>query len=497
LAAGDVITTWPNVSTNNWGVGYAQLTDRVWVDSVSYFGGDGKDHEYKTDGTPTGNTVDTTWMTVPYPADMAFDPLHNTMWQMNVNIGTQEIDEFDPATQTWTGNKIIVTGLPNYYTGLAYDSSSDTFFIGGWTDSMIYRFDRTGTVVQSKNVGLSIAGLAYNGGTGHLFVIENSTTDTVTVLDVNNNYNVVGSFTVAGFGNYAGAGLEFDCQGHLWALNQVDQKTYEIDSGETGTCPWMGVPWLTLTPTSGLVPAHNETSPFPIDAQFIADGAPLFGQYEAQIMTTSDTPYPTTPVSVCFTKAYTDVPQGSFAEKFIHAVSGAQITQGCGGSMFCPGDVMTRGTMARWMEFARHGASYKVPPCVGIFVDVPCETTPNADYIEAFYNEGITAGCHANPLMYCPNDPVSRAQMAVFIMKSWQGPSYVPPACTGIFNDVACPGGFAVNWIEDLYNHGITAGCGNGNFCPDLSTTRAEESVFIEKAWAIPMCSAPTQPVKK
>ena len=419
------------------------------------------------------------------------------MWQMNVNIGTQEIDEFDPATQTWTGNKIIVTGLPNYYTGLAYDSSSDTFFIGGWTDSMIYRFDRTGTVVQSKNVGLSIAGLAYNGGTGHLFVIENSTTDTVTVLDVNNNYNVVGSFTVAGFGNYAGAGLEFDCQGHLWALNQVDQKTYEIDSGETGTCPWMGVPWLTLTPTSGLVPAHNETSPFPIDAQFIADGAPLFGQYEAQIMTTSDTPYPTTPVSVCFTKAYTDVPQGSFAEKFIHAVSGAHITQGCGGSMFCPGDVMTRGTMARWMLIARHGAGYTVPRCVGIFVDVPCETTPNADYIEAFYNEGITAGCHANPLMYCPNDPVSRAQMAVFVMKSWQGPSYVPPACTGIFNDVACPGGFAVNWIEDLYNHGITAGCGNGNFCPDLSTTRAEESVFIEKAWAIPMCSAPTQPVKK
>jgi hypothetical protein len=498
LAAGDVIAKWPNVSTNNWGIGYNQIADRVWVGSVSYFGGDGKDHEYTPAGTATGNTIDTTWMYVPYPADMAFDPLHNTMWQMNVNIGDpQEIDEFNPATQTWTGNKIQIHGLSSWRTGLAYDSSSDTFFIGGWTDSMIYRFDRTGTVVQSKNVGLSIAGLAYNGGTGHLFVIENSTTDTVTVLDVNNNYNVVGSFTVAGFGNYAGAGLEFDCQGHLWALNQVDQKTYEIDSGETGTCPWMGVPWLTLTPTSGLVPAHNETSPFPIDAQFIADGAPLFGQYEAQIMTTSDTPYPTTPVSVCFTKAYTDVPQGSFAEKFIHAVSGAQITQGCGGSMFCPGDVMTRGTMARWMEFARHGASYKVPPCVGIFVDVPCETTPNADYIEAFYNEGITAGCHANPLMYCPNDPVSRAQMAVFVMKSWQGPSYVPPACTGIFNDVACPGGFAVNWIEDLYNHGITAGCGNGNFCPDLSTTRAEESVFIEKAWAIPMCSAPTQPVKK
>lgn len=498
LAAGDVIATWPAVATNNWGIGYNQIGDKVWVGSVSYFGGDGKDHEYLPDGTVTGNTVDTTWMYVPYPADMAFDPLHNTMWQMNVNIGDpQEIDEFDPATHVWTGNKIQIHGISSYRTGLAYDSTSDTFFMGGWNDATIYRFDRTGAVVQSKNVGLPIAGLAFNSSTGHLFVQENSPTDKITVLDVNNNYNVVGSFTVAGFGNYSGAGLEFDCMGHLWALNQGDQKVYEIDSGEQGTCPWMGVPWLTVTPTSGVVPAHNESSPLPIDAQFIADGAPRFGQYTAQIMTTSDTPYPTNPVSVCFTKAYTDVPLGSFAEQFIHAVSGAQITQGCGGSMFCPGDAMTRGTMARWMELARHGAGYTVPRCVGIFADVPCETTPNADYIEAFYNEGITAGCATNPLRYCPNDPVTRAQMAVFIMKSWQGPTYVPPACTGIFTDVPCPGGFAVDWVEDLYNHGITAGCGTNLFCPDAITTRAQESVFVGKAWNIPMCAAPTQPVKK
>ncbi len=460
LAAGAVITSWNSGVASAWGLGYNQIGNKVWVSSISYFGGDGFDHEYLPDGTPTGNTIDTTWMFVPYPADMAFDPIHNTMWQMNVNIGDpQEIDEFDPGTQTWTGNKVQVHGLTTYYTGLAYDTSSDTFFIGGWTDMTIYRFDRTGTILQSKNVGLPIAGLAYNSITGHLFVQENSATDKVTVLDVNNDYAVLGSFTVAGFGNFAGAGIEFDCLGHLWAVNQGNGDVVEFDSGEPAACA-LGVPWLTVTPLTGTVPAHNEDSPLPIDAQFIADGAPRFGQFTAEIMTTSDTPYATNPVNVCFTKAYTDVPLGSFAEQFIHAVSGAQITQGCGGSMFCPGDVMTRGIMARWLEFARHGSSYTVPPCVGIFADVPCETTPNADYIEAFYNEGITAGCAVNPLRYCPNDPVTRAQMAVFILKSWQGPTYVPPPCTGLFEDVPCPGGFAVDWVEDLYNHNITAGCG-------------------------------------
>ncbi len=500
LAAGHVISSWSTGVASAWGLGFDSGFNKVWVSSVGYFGGDGFDHEYQTDGTPTGNTIDTTWMYVPYPADMAFDPIHNTIWQMNVNIGDpQEIDEFDPWTLTWTGNKIQIHGLASYRTGLAYDSNTDTFFMGGWTDMTLYRFDRTGAVLQSKNVGLPIAGLAYNWLTGHLFVQENSPTDTITVLDVNNNYNVVGSFTVAGFGNYAGAGLDFDCQGHLWAVNQGNRDVYEIDSGEPGACLFCCAPWLTVTPSAGTVPAHNEDARSRSTRSSSPTGRTRFGQYTGQIMHHSNTPYATDPVNVCFTRAYTDVPLGSFAEQYIHAVSGAQITQGCGGSMFCPGDVMTRGTMARWMEFARHGSKYTVPPCVGIFADVPCETTPNADYIEAFYNEGITAGCAVNPLRYCPNDPVTRAQMAVFILKSWQGPTYVPPPCTGLFEDVPCPGGFAVDWVEDLYNKGITAGCGTNPliFCPNTSTTRAEESVFVGKAFSIPMCSAETRALRK
>ena len=46
--------------------------------------------------------------------------------------------------------------------------------------------------------------------------------------------------------------------------------------------------------------------------------------------------------------------------------------------------------------------------------------------------------------------------------------SEAPPACTApVFADVPCPGGFAVDYIEGISAEGITAGCGNGNYCPE------------------------------
>ncbi len=61
---------------------------------------------------------------------------------------------------------------------------------------------------------------------------------------------------------------------------------------------------------------------------------------------------------------------------------------------------------------------------------------------------------------------------------------YVPPACAGVFTDVACPGGFAVNWIEQFYNDGITSGCNAAplEYCPDAAVTRAQMAVFVERA---------------
>ncbi len=37
-------------------------------------------------------------------------------------------------------------------------------------------------------------------------------------------------------------------------------------------------------------------------------------------------------------------------------------------------------------------------------------------------------------------------------------------------------------FIEALAESGITAGCGNGNFCPDAALTRGQMAVFLAKA---------------
>jgi hypothetical protein len=61
----------------------------------------------------------------------------------------------------------------------------------------------------------------------------------------------------------------------------------------------------------------------------------------------------------------------------------------------------------------------------------------------------------------------------------------VPPPATGIFNDVPANDPFAP-WIEYLFNQGVTAGCGNNNFCPDANISNGQMAVFLVKAFGIP-----------
>jgi hypothetical protein len=130
------------------------------------------------------------------------------------------------------------------------------------------------------------------------------------------------------------------------------------------------------------------------------------------------------------------------------------------------------------------------------FLDVP-DGSFAYNYIYGLAGAGIAAGCGVNN--YCPDDRVTRAEMAVFIEKGAHGTSFVPPACVGagLFGDVPCPSGFAVNFIEALAKDGIAAGCAVGPpllFCPDADVTRSEMAVFIERgihgsSFVPPACS--------
>jgi hypothetical protein len=113
------------------------------------------------------------------------------------------------------------------------------------------------------------------------------------------------------------------------------------------------------------------------------------------------------------------------------------------------------------------------------FSDVPV-THPFYDFVMKTEDDGVSAGCGGGA--FCPDASVTRAQMAVFLLKASLGEHYAPPPATGaVFADVPAAA-FAAAWIEDLAARGVTAGCGGGNYCPDAPVTRRQMAAFLLKA---------------
>ncbi|MGV8040077.1 MAG: lamin tail domain-containing protein [Thermoanaerobaculaceae bacterium] len=477
--APDAVLDFPTGLSWPWGIGLDFLTSSVWIgdeDNVNY--------RFELDGTPTADTIDTTtWCPLPnWGGDMAFDPIGNRLWQVLVG-GDNCIYEMDPTTKTSTGNKIC----PAFGTserGLAYDPASDTFFVGSWTDGRIKRFDRSGVILENLAVGLPVSGLAVNPNTGHLFVLLNTdAASDLLVLDVNDAYAVVDAFKIAGMGDYEQAGLEIDCAGNLFAVNQTTDEVLVLPSGETGACLFQEIPWLDETPTSGTIAAGGQTT---IQLDFNTD-VPRRGLHRGELYIAGLDPFPSVTVPINYTIAFLDVPATHWADAHIHGLAGAGISFGFPGGFYGPETDVSRAQMAVFLVRATHGPDFKPPLATGLFNDV----TPDhwaADYIEQLYADGITTGCIPGPpgsIWFCPEEGVSRAQMAVFLVRAVHGPTFVPPAPAGIFTDVP-PSHWAAAHIEQLYADGITTGCEPGRFCPERLVTRAEMAVFLVRAFHVP-----------
>jgi hypothetical protein len=179
---------------------------------------------------------------------------------------------------------------------------------------------------------------------------------------------------------------------------------------------------------------------------------------------------------------FSDVPANQQFYTVIVKLVSNQITVGCGSGNYCPLDSVTRQQMAVFLLKSMNGLCYSPPPCSGVFPDVPCSSN-FAPWIEALADAGITGGCGGGN--YCPTNPVTRQQMAVFVLKAKHSSSYVPPACNGDFLDVPCPSQFA-DWIEQLAAEGITGGCGNGNYCPTQAVRRDQMAAFIFNTFQLP-----------
>jgi hypothetical protein len=77
-----------------------------------------------------------------------------------------------------------------------------------------------------------------------------------------------------------------------------------------------------------------------------------------------------------------------------------------------------RAQMGVFLGKAIHGSGFTPPLSTGIFNDLPVNHWAS-DWIEQANANGIRAGCRADALMYCPDSPVTRDQVAVFVVRTF------------------------------------------------------------------------------
>jgi len=184
---------------------------------------------------------------------------------------------------------------------------------------------------------------------------------------------------------------------------------------------------------------------------------------------------------------FDDVPPSSTFYSDVSWLYDAGITKGCNppsNTLFCPKEPVTRGQMAAFLTRA-----LDLPAVVGgdWFEDDDGSVFEND--IDRLAAAGITKGC--NPPVntrFCPNDPVTRAQMATFLARALELSS-----------------GSTVDWFTDddqsvhsaninrLRTAWITFGCNpptEDHFCPGADVTREEMAAFLHRGMTQPVQGA-------
>jgi hypothetical protein len=160
---------------------------------------------------------------------------------------------------------------------------------------------------------------------------------------------------------------------------------------------------------------------------------------------------------------------GNPFEADIEWLASEGITLGCAIDLFCPKAPVTRGQMASFLVRS---------------LDLPASTTdaftddaasPHQADINALAEAGITTGC--GPGLFCPDDSVTRQQMASFLTRALE----LPVPTTDFFTDDT--GSIHESDINALASRGITLGCAPGLFCPTAEVLREQMAAFLHRAF--------------
>ena len=176
--------------------------------------------------------------------------------------------------------------------------------------------------------------------------------------------------------------------------------------------------------------------------------------------------------------AYADVAADTYYYEAVNSLAAAGVYAGtdCAPNQLCPSQPLKRWEMAVWLVRALDGTE-PAPAGAGRFTDVEADEWW-LPYVERLADLEITGGCRLQPLRYCPDRAVTRAEMATFLTRAFD----LPPADPAGFTDVA-DGNVHRDNINRLAAAKITGGCRLEplQYCPQQPVSRAQMSVFIHR----------------
>ena len=175
-------------------------------------------------------------------------------------------------------------------------------------------------------------------------------------------------------------------------------------------------------------------------------------------------------------------------EGYIEALFASGVTKGCNppdNDQFCPDLSVTRGQVASFLVRA-----LELPRATVTDQFIDDDDSPHQADIDAIAEAGLTRGC--NPpenTEFCPERPVTRGEMAAFLVRGF---GYETPTDVDTFTDDDYSVFEAQ--IEALAAAGITSGCGETTYCPEKPIQRKNLAVFLVRALDLEVIVPPFRP---
>ena len=171
---------------------------------------------------------------------------------------------------------------------------------------------------------------------------------------------------------------------------------------------------------------------------------------------------------------FADVGEQSVHRPAVEALAAQGVFEGteCGQNQFCPHQPILRSTVAVWLVRVLDDAEPTADSSRFSDVDATEWWSP---YVERLADLGVTKGCALGK--YCPDRPVTREQMASFLVRAFD----LPAGPAAGFSDVAVTNVHYAN-INALAKAGVTTGCTPQDYCPRRSTSRAQMASFLHRA---------------